>query len=152
MAAGKALDIITQYQHAMSYAAAVSASQSGGLLWGTTFYNSMFTLDSKGYFVVDPSSGVAGGHEMVLTSYDPETDEWGGDNSWGESWGLDGSFKIKGATLKKLLADDGDVTLPVWSFAPITPVPPTPPTPPAVVDDSALWATAKAWAAGKGLV
>jgi hypothetical protein len=153
MAAGKALDIVTSYQHAMSYAAAVSAIQSGALLWGTTFYNSMFDLDKNGYFVVTPKSGVAGGHEMVLTGYDPETDEWTGDNSWNESWGpLDGSFKITGKNLTALLKDDGDVTLPVWSFAPVTPVPPTPPTPPAPVsvDDAALWAAAQSWAAGKG--
>lgn len=150
MAAGKALGLVTQYQHAMSYAAAVSAIQSGPLMWGTTFYYSMENLTADGYFMADPKSGVAGGHEMLLNSYDPDTDEWGGDNSWGESWGLDGSFRIKGVVLKKLLADDGDITLPVWSFAPVVPVPPAPPGP-SVVDDAALWASAKAWAAGKGL-
>jgi hypothetical protein len=155
MAGAKALGLVTQYQHAMSYAAAVSAIQSGALMWGTTFYNSMEDLDKKGYFVVNPKSGVAGGHEMVLTGYDPETDEWTGDNSWNESWGpLDGSFKITGKNLTLLLKDDGDVTLPVFSFAPIVPVPPTPPTPtppaPATVDDAALWSAAQSWAAGKG--
>lgn len=149
MAAAKALGLATQYQHAFSYAAAVSAIQYGALLWGTTFYNSMFNLDANGYFVVTPKSGVAGGHEMVLTGYDPATDEWDGDNSWNEGWGpLGGSFKITGKNLTLLLKDHGDVTLPTWATAPAPPTPPAPPVPADV--DATMAAAAKTWLTAKG--
>lgn len=150
MAAAEALGLATQYQHAFSYAAAVSAVQFGGLLWGTTFFNSMENLDSRGFFVVDPKSGVGGGHEMVLTGYDPETDVWDGDNSWSESWGpLDGSFKIAGKDLTLLLKDDGDITLPTWANSPIAPVPPTPQ--PGVATGQQLWDAQKTAASKLGI-
>lgn len=150
MKGAQLLGLAAQYQHAFSYTAAVSAIQSGPLLWGTEWLNSMYDPDASGHLMVDTKSGVAGGHELVLTGYDPETDDWDGDNSWNESWGLDGSFKIAGAKLKYLLGQDGDVTLPVWSVVSPPPVPPTPPAPvPVTVTDAQLWSTTQAWAAGK---
>lgn len=116
MAAAKRLGMVKEYRHAMSYAAAVSAVQAGPLLWGTTFFASMEATTADGYFDVDVDSEILGGHEMLLRSYDPETDEWGGDNSWGESWGRDGSFKITGSRLSFLLSQHGDATLPVWTY------------------------------------
>lgn len=147
MKAAELLALAIQYQHAFSYTAAVSAVQSGPLLWGTEWLNSMFDPDSKGYLVVDTSSGVAGGHELILSGYDPETDDWDIDNSWNESWGLDGSAKITGAKLKYLLSQDGDATLPVWTVNSPVPVPPTPPV---TVTDAQMWAYTQLWAAGKG--
>jgi Papain family cysteine protease len=155
MKATELLGLVTKYQHAFSYAAAVSAVQSGPLMWGTEWLNSMFTPDSKGYLVVDTASGVAGGHELVLSGYDPDTDEWNIDNSWNESWGLDGSARITGAKLTYLLKQQGDVTLPTFAtVAPPTPTPPAPPAPPSpvIVTDAQLWADAQSWAHGKGLV
>lgn len=148
MKAAQDLGLVDTYKHAFSIAAVQSALMQGPVLWGTEWLNSMFTTDAKGFLVVDKSSGVAGGHELVLNGYDPATDTYDGDNSWGTSFGLDGSFKVTGADLKYLLSRDGDITVPHWTSI----TPPTPPTPPgpAVVDDQAMWATAKAWAAGKG--
>lgn len=151
MAAGQALGLVGVYQHAFSYAAAVSAVQSGGLLWGTLWLNSMFDVDKKGYISVITSSGEAGGHELVLSGYDPENDEWTMDNSWDSDWGQDGSAKIKGVQLTWLLSRDGDITLPTWTTSvPPQPVPdpPVPPVSPAVTDDQ-LWSTVQAWHDGK---
>lgn len=148
MKAAQDLGLVDTYKHAFSIAAVQSALMQGPVLWGTEWLNSMFDTDRNGFLVVDKSSGVAGGHELVLTGYDPATDTYDGDNSWGTSFGLDGSFKVTGANLKYLLSQDGDITVPHWT-TPVVPTPPTPPGP-AVVDDASLWATAKAWAAGKG--
>jgi hypothetical protein len=120
---------------------------AGSVLWGTKWLDSMFDTDSDGFLVVNRKSTVAGGHELVLTGYDPATDTYSGDNSWGVSWGVQGSFYVHGSDLKWLLSDDGDITVPKWVLS----APPVPPSPTPSVTDEQLWETAKAWAAGKSL-
>jgi hypothetical protein len=148
MAAGKELGLVDTYKHAFSIAAVQSALMAGPVLWGTEWLNSMFTTDSKGFLVADKSSGVAGGHELVLTGYDPATDTYDGDNSWGTSFGIDGSFKVSGTDLKYLLSQDGDITVPHWLT---TPAPPAPPAPSSKITDAQFWAYAKQWAADNKL-
>lgn len=151
MAAGQDLGLVDSYQHAFSISATKSALMSGPVLWGTVWLNSMFDTDSNGFLVVSKSSGVAGGHELVLTGYDPATDTYDGDNSWGESFGLGGAFRVTGANLKWLLSQEGDITVPKWTTVSPDPVPvPAPPSPTAVTDQQ-LWDLSKAWAAGRSL-
>jgi hypothetical protein len=144
MAAAQALGLAVRYLHAFSVSAVKSALQDGPVLWGTLWLNSMFTTDSDGFLVVDRSSGEAGGHELTLTGYNRSTDVYDGDNSWGTSFGIGGSFKIQGSDLKWLLTQGGDITVPVWSVTPS-------PVPPPTVTDAEFWRVAKAWAAGKNL-
>lgn len=147
MAAGQDLGLVDSYQHAFSISATQSALMSGPVLWGTVWFNSMFDTDRNGFLVVSTSSGEAGGHELVLNGYDPATDTYSGDNSWGESFGLDGSFFVRGTDLKWLLSQDGDITVPKWSTVSPGPVPPVP----TAVTDQQLWDLSKAWAAGRNL-
>jgi len=144
MAAAQALGLAGEYQHAFSYTAAQSAVQKGPLMWGTEWLESMFDTDRNGFLVVDRKSGVAGGHELVLSGYDPDTDVWQADNSWGTSWGADGRASVTGVNLRWLLTQEGDITLPTWITSPVTPPGPAPFT------DAEFWEYAQQWAAGKG--
>lgn len=136
------LGLSDTYTHAFSYRAAVSALQRGPVGFGTVWYNSMFEPKPTGEIVVDPSSGVAGGHEYLSRKFDADNDRVWIDNSWNESWGLNGRAWISGAGMTALLKAKGDVTVPhLVNGAPA----------PATVGDRDLWAYAKAWAAGKGL-
>lgn len=150
MAAGKALGLVTVFQHAFSVSALQSGLQSGAAMWGTEWLNSMFDVDKNGFLIVDKRSGVAGGHELIISGYDPATDVYTIDNSWGTSWGQNGSAQVKGSDMQWLLSQDGDVTFPTWTTAPApAPVPPTPTPVPADVD-AALWTAAQTWATAKG--
>lgn len=139
----KLLGLAKSYSHAFSTDAAKAAVQKGGLLWGTEFPYSAETPDADGVIDLDPSSGIAGGHEMVITGYDPATGLWTVRNSWGPDWGIDGFCYVPDAGMSWSAANGGDFT--VLDYAP-APVPPAPP----VVGDRDLWAYSRAWAAGKG--
>lgn len=126
-AAMVAIGLASKYNHAFSVDALKAALQLGPVMWGTVWYNSMFDLDAHGYLVVTPSSGEAGGHEIVISGYDTTTDVYFVQNSWGSGWGAAGCFLVKGSDMAYLLSQDGDVTQPVWAvLAPPAPVPTKP--------------------------
>lgn len=121
----KALGLATSYSHAFSLQALASALQTGPVIIGIPWLNSMFSPATDGRIRVDESSGVAGGHEIEIAAYDAATDEYWLTNSWGTSWGQQGRGYLTATDLQWLLSQQGDVTVPVWVAAP-TPVPPGP--------------------------
>lgn len=131
----QALGLATGYTHAFVYDALRSALQSGPALIGIDWYNSMFDPKPDGQIVVDKTSGLAGGHELMVRQYDADTDRVWVDNSWGLSWGVNGRGYFNGADLRTLLSDGGDVTVPAFATAPVPSPPPSPtPSPVPAVD------------------
>jgi hypothetical protein len=114
------LGLATGYSHAFGVDALKAALQTGPTLIGIPWLNSMFNPDSGGQLTVDRTSGIAGGHELVVSGYDV-----GGwfriDNSWGAAWGDQGSCHVREADIVWLLAQDGDVTVPQLVTAPAAP-------------------------------
>jgi hypothetical protein len=84
----------------------------GGVLIGIPWLYSMDDPAPDGLLTVDFSSGVRGGHELLLRQSDRKGKAVGGDNSWGSSWGYQGSFRLRDADLAALLAHQGDCTIP----------------------------------------
>lgn len=141
IAAAKALQqagFCSGYTHAFLLPAVATALQSGPVMVGTAWYNSMFDPGSDGRIPVRASTGVAGGHEYLIDGFDPDPtapdDVYWMTNSWGTSWGQQGRAWLTGADLATLLADDGDVTVPT----PVT----VPAPPPAPVDADRAFAAA----------
>lgn len=116
----QALGLAVSYSHAFSVAALDSALQSGPVMIGIPWVESMFTPTPDGRILVDPGSGAAGGHEIELNRYTSSGSYWV-TNSWGPCWGIDGSGYLTRADLTWLLAHDGDVTIPAWTTTPAKP-------------------------------
>jgi hypothetical protein len=108
--AAKALGIITGYSHAFGIDHARAAIQVGPMIAGSNWYQGMFQPDAAGF--VQIGGTIAGGHEYLVTGYDPSSGAWSMLNSWGKGWGLGGVFHMTDSTFARLLNEQGDVTLP----------------------------------------
>jgi len=134
----KKLGLATGYTHAFSLDALKSALQTGPVMAGTVWLESMFEPTAAGNVTVARDSVVAGGHEYVISAYDAGARQFRIDNSWSESWGVRGSAWVTEADMQWLLSQQGDVTVPVWATAPTPPPAPTPATDPRLVQALAL--------------
>jgi hypothetical protein len=170
------IGLISGYTHCLSLADVLDALQTQAVSIGINWYDSFDSPSGSGLLSISSGASVRGGHEPMLRGIDVDAKLVFGDNSWGTSWGLKGSFTMSWDTLTRLLAEDGDgtVSVPLSQPAP-TPTPPTPvPTPAPVPSGSPAdmslyyathtWAQARhvggnattakalnAWAAAKGL-
>lgn len=113
----RTLGLAHGYSHAFSLPALTTALQSGPVMIGIPWLNSMFDPDGDGHIPVDQASGVAGGHEIELNQFDASTGDYWITNSWGTSWGIDGSAYLTTPDLRWLLSQQGDVTIPAWTTA-----------------------------------
>jgi hypothetical protein len=150
----KKLGLATGYTHAFSLDALKSALQTGAAMAGTIWPESAFDVDSEGYLKVDRKSPIAGGHEYVISAYDAHKQAFRMDNSWGDSWGVRGSAWITEADMQWLLSQQGDVTVPAWTTAPVPTPPPSPaPSPTPGLDPHlvAAWQSMSVWAKANNL-
>ncbi|QPB09758.1 hypothetical protein CPT_Shaeky_085 [Streptomyces phage Shaeky] len=152
--AAQSLGLLSGYTHAFSVAALQTALMSGPVLWGTLWLQSMFETDSSGFVRVDPSSGSAGGHQLVISGYDPARDVYTVQNSWGLGWGNNGFGRVQGSDMAWLLSQDGDLTVPVYATATPEPTEVVSPPPlvvePAADADKTLFDAFTAWVKAKG--
>jgi hypothetical protein len=119
----KSLGLCTSYRHPFSLQAGLSEMQTGPVLLGLPWHNSMWEPDPAGRIRVDTSSGLGGGHEVLADEVDVDLERVWIQNSWSASWGQDGRAWFALDDLATLLAADGDVTAPVPAPAP-APAPP----------------------------
>lgn len=84
------------------------------IMIGANWYDSFDNPDSKGLISISPDASVRGGHEWELSGIvDPVTKICKAWNSWGEDWGDAGAMYLSFETLERLLAEQGDATIPV---------------------------------------
>jgi hypothetical protein len=141
------LGLISGYTHCLSLEDVLDALQTQAVSIGINWYTSFDNPPSSGLLTISKGATVRGGHEPMLRGIDVDAQTVLGDNSWGESWGVQGSFSMGWATLERLLGEQGDgtVSVPLGSPAPV-PVPPSP-VPVADAADTTLWAATEGWSA-----
>jgi hypothetical protein len=148
--AAKNAGLISGFTHCLSLADVLDALQSGPVILGTQWYDSMDSPDSSGLVTISPGAQVRGGHEYVARGIDVARQLVLPDNSWGLSWGLNGSFSMGWGTLERLLSEQGDgtVSIPLTSPPPQpvpvpvpVPVPPPGPVPVPAADPDLAYGT-----------
>ena len=108
----KDLGYISGYRHAFSVDEALDALQELPVLTGVYWYESFDEPDSN-HTIHIRGPKPAAGHAFVVRGYDPDTGLVKADNSWADSWGDNGSFYFTVETWETLLAQEGDVTVPI---------------------------------------
>lgn len=108
--AGKVFGYLSAYRWCFSFNSFLSALQTQPLIVGTAFHADMEDPDRNGF--VKPTGTILGGHEYCVLGVDYSSESLTFLNSWGQ-WGINGRFKMKFNDFKILLANYGDVTVPI---------------------------------------
>jgi hypothetical protein len=89
----------------------LALSHAGPVVLGLNWYRGMMDPDKNGFLV--PDNNLAGGHCILANGVNVEQKFITVHNSWGKSWGKNGEAKISFADMTRLLAEQGEVCVPV---------------------------------------
>jgi hypothetical protein len=105
--------LISSYTHAFGVQHALEALVLRPVITGISWYSSFDTPDASGLVQIAPGATVRGGHEIVADQIDADNQLVWFWNSWGTTFGVGGRFCMSFSTWEQLLADHGDVTVPL---------------------------------------
>jgi hypothetical protein len=108
--AGVKLGYLRSYAHAFGFDHYLTSLMLTPVIIGVNWYEGFFNPDANGFISI--SGAVAGGHEIEVVGYDVKGQYSWVANSWGKTWGLKGYFKIPDPVMRRLLNEQGDVTVP----------------------------------------
>jgi Papain family cysteine protease len=134
---------ISGYTHATSATDMADALQDGPVIVGVDWYSSFDTPNSAGLIKIAKGAYVRGGHEFVVRGCQVASKLFLADNSWGTSYGSQGSMEFSWDTMDQLFAAQGDCTVCVPLTAPA-------PVPVPVDDPNAVLAAVLSKANAKG--
>lgn len=106
--------LLSGYRHAFSLNDALGALTAQPVIVGVDWYTGMLNPDRNGY--LHPTGVVEGGHEVALVGINATLKRVTILNSWGPEWGRRGRALLSFDDLGRLLADQGDCTVPDVQF------------------------------------
>jgi len=126
----KNMGLISGYTHCTDLSTMLQALMNGPVIAGYNWYSSFDTPAADGTITIAPGARVRGGHETLFRGVDATAQALLADNSWGTSYGVNGSFRVPFAVMTRLFSEQGDCNVPVPLTAPVpVPVPTPTPTP-----------------------
>lgn len=102
---------IKEYRWAFGLDEAILTIGYSPVVIGINWYTGMMETDSEGF--IHPTGIVEGGHSAKINKSSLKGKYVGGINSWGEEWGHAGTFKLSYDDFGRLLAEQGEVCVPV---------------------------------------
>lgn len=106
------LGYMTEYRWAFGLAdLRMALGYKGPVVLGLNWYEGMMDTDKEGR--ISPTGEMVGGHCILAYSNSEKSKRIRLWNSWGHSWGQDGSCWISFDDLDKLLHEDGEACVPV---------------------------------------
>lgn len=102
--------LMKTYLHAFGLTPLITALQSQPILFGTPWYESMFTPDDKGRLEVRGAQ--VGGHQVMIDAVYMDQRLFRIPNSWGPTWGRQGFCFLSFELMERLLSEDGDIVVP----------------------------------------
>ncbi len=109
--AGVKAGYLSGYQHVLSFNDLLLTLQHTPVIVGTEWLQNMFTPGASG--VLRVTGAVEGGHEYLLRGVDVDNRLITMHNSWAATWGKNGDAYITFYAMARLLAANGDITVPV---------------------------------------
>lgn len=95
----------------------MAVSNIGPAVIGVHWYSNMFRPDANGFIHV--TGTVKGGHCILVRGIDVEKQAFLLHNSWGPTWGRNGTCWISFSDMGKLLAEEGEVMIPMRRQNPV---------------------------------
>lgn len=92
---------ITAWKWGFTEALFWAGMKVGPMYNGTNWYRGMMEPDSEGF--LRPTGDLVGGHQFCTDEYDPKSDSFRIDNTWGRGWGQNGYARIKRVDLFDLI-------------------------------------------------
>ena len=96
------------FQHSFSFDDTLHMLSQNPVAIGVWWYSTFDSPNSNGFVSLTPTARRRGGHEFVLDELNVEEELVWGQNSWGDSYGVDGRFCFVFDDLERLLNEDGD--------------------------------------------
>jgi hypothetical protein len=106
--------LISGYTHTFDLNTALQAIMTTPVITGFNWYSSFDSPAADGTISISSGAYVRGGHEVLVRGISVGTanNYVLCDNSW-NGWGFNGTFKFSFDTFERLLAENGDCTVPV---------------------------------------
>lgn len=92
---------------------AVTVGYKGPVVIGINWYTGMFTPNQDGFLEV--TGQIEGGHCILVHGFSPKRGLYKLWNSWGPDWGVGGTAYVSRGDMARLIAENGDVCLPLRS-------------------------------------